>query len=159
MSPHHVIWMKIKRALDEGCMHNYAVCLCHRLMMPVHSTVYSVNACVIYYFFIYAPQRIKHSAVFSHRCVRWQSHSCSPHPCPRSALARNFTAEWPETNDKAPHPSYQRCLRSDVYVCSVYLFIFFFLVRVFQQLFWVCKLAQHRNRSAWPPRRDGWISS
>lgn len=66
---------------------------------------------------------IKHCAFvgFSHGCVWWHLHSCSPHSCPRSALAHNFTAEWPGTNDKAPHPSYLCCLRSSVYVCGVFV--------------------------------------
>lgn len=75
---------------------------------------------------------IKRSAFvgFSHGCVWWQLHSCSPHPCPRSALAHNFTGEWPGTNDKASHPSYLRCLRSDAYVCGVCLWGLLYLVTI-----------------------------
>lgn len=65
---------------------------------------------------------IKHCAFvgFSHGSVWWQLHSCSPHSCPRSALAHNFTAEWPGTNDEAPHPSYLCCLRSSAYACGCF---------------------------------------
>lgn len=71
--------------------------------------------------FIYYPWIIKDCEFvgFSHGRVWWQLHSCRPHPCPRSTPAHNFTAERPGTNDKAPHPSSLRCLRSDVYVCGV----------------------------------------